>query len=210
MSPRRSTSRRHSLKIPRTRCLSWRCHCAATLRIRLHCPLGWTNVLRSFAHSPTSCTFSPVKLLHLQTTGRRWLRALVAVGGRQGRRAVPNCLTADRRIEATPGTRLTKYRLVDPTMVRSSPGTCRVDRAGLLLRSGASCYACPRGRESVRRGGCHPASSVISPAARTPDSSAPFIHPGEVEVWSPAKCTRPSGAARCGRKRRICPRSNQA
>lgn len=49
-----------------------------------------------------------------------------------------------------------------------------------------------------------------SSAARSPDSSAPFIHPGEVEVWSPAKCTRPSGAARCGRKRRICPGRNQA
>lgn len=58
----------------------------------------------------------------------------------------------------------------------------------------------------------HPAiaAACTSSAARSPDPSAPCIHPGRAEVWSPAKCTRPSGRARWGRKAPSSPGANQA
>ena len=43
-----------------------------------------------------------------------------------------------------------------------------------------------------------PGASFTSLAARNPDCSAPCIQCIQAEVWSPAKCTRPSGVATCG------------
>src|SRR5438270_382544 len=49
----------------------------------------------------------------------------------------------------------------------------------------------------------------ISWEHRSPDWIAPSIQPGYADVWSPAKCTRPSGSGASGTKRATWPGLHQ-
>ena len=53
------------------------------------------------------------------------------------------------------------------------------------------------------------AAAMTARAACRPDHNAPWIKPGQGEAWSPAKETRPTGAATCGSSAAMSPGRDQ-